>query len=116
MAAEAVDEGNGKTAGPSADVTRDAVVVQGREVFPPKLCDDAEGTSSRRPSGGSADGLDGGGIVALGKEGIEEAWFFSEESFRLFPSGWSPRPQVLAKSDPVPSVSVSGWPLPVRQR
>lgn len=107
-AAAEVDEGNGKTAGPRADVTRDTVVVQGRECFPPKSWDDAEDSSSRRPSGNSVDGLDGDGIIALGKQGIEEEWFALEGSSRLFPSGWSPLPQVLAKPGPVPSVSVSG--------
>lgn len=97
-------------------MTRDAAVVQGRALLPPKSCEDEEDISSRRLSGKADDGLDGDGTTALGKEGTEEAWVSRVGSSGLFPSGWSPRPQLLAKLGPVPRVSVSGWPLPVRQR
>ncbi|CAN0290481.1 unnamed protein product, partial [Laminaria digitata] len=58
--AEAVEGGNGKTAGPRADVTRDTAVVQGRELPPPKSCEDEEDISRRRrrPSGKADDGLE----------------------------------------------------------
>ena len=55
-------------------MTRDAVVVQGRFLCPPKSCEDEEDRrSSRRPSGKAEDGLDGDGTTALGKEGIDDA-------------------------------------------